>query len=256
MINQFSRNLLSIGIEGQERLKNSTVAILGMGGVGSYCTESICRSGVGTIIIIDKDVVDITNANRQLHAMVDTVGQSKVDLMEERIKRINPNCNVIKYELFFNNETYEQILSHSIDFFIDASDTISYKILCIEECLKRKIPFISVMGTANKMQPELFEIDDISNTSYDPVSKVIRVALKRRKIRGKVPVVYSKERPISPNEDALELLSKKDSDIRKSVIPPASNSVCPPVAGIIAASYGIRILLKDIIFERRGEAQN
>ncbi|HEY8364096.1 MAG TPA: tRNA threonylcarbamoyladenosine dehydratase [Haloplasmataceae bacterium] len=251
-MNQFSRNLLSIGKAGQEILAQSSVAILGLGGVGSYACEAISRSGVGKIILIDKDKVDITNINRQLHATLDTIGQSKVELMAKRILSINTQCQIETHEIFFDFTTYEEILSSKIDFFIDASDTITYKILLIKECLKRKIPFISVMGTANKLDPTLFRIDDIRNTCYDPIAKVIRLKLRKEKITGSVPVVYSQERPL---KSKYEEYDGPTSEItRKSQYPPASNSFVPPVAGFIAAGYAIRNLLKDINFERDGES--
>ncbi len=252
-MNQFSRNLLTYGKDGQNILKASTVAILGLGGVGSFACEAIARGGVGNIILIDKDIVDITNINRQLHATLNTVGLSKVELMASRITSINPYCKVIKYDKFFNFETYEEILNNKIDYFIDASDTITFKILLIKECLKRKTPFISVMGTANKLDPTKFEIADIEDTSYDPIAKVIRLKLRKEKIYGKVPVVYSKEKPINSKYEEY------DGDInnitRKSQYPPASNSFVPPVAGFIASGYVIRNLLKNIEFERNGESK-
>lgn len=248
---QFSRNLLTFGKKGQEILRKSTVAILGLGGVGSFSCEAIVRSGVGRIILIDKDKVDITNINRQLHATLETVGQSKVELMAQRIKAINPECEVVKHDKFFNHDTYEEILNDDISFFIDACDTITYKILLIKECLKRNIPFISVMGAANKLDPTMFEIADISETSYDPIAKVIRTKLRKEKITGKVPVVYSKERPIKPKYE--ESLETTNSEIRKAQFPPASNSFVPPVAGFIAASYAIRYLLKEIEIPRVGD---
>jgi tRNA threonylcarbamoyladenosine dehydratase len=250
---QFRRNLLTFGKSGQDLLLNASVAILGIGGVGSFAVESLVRSGVGRLILIDKDVVDITNINRQLHATLETVGQSKVDLMEARIKTINPNCEVIKHNLFFNHDTAELILNDRIDFFIDASDTITFKIVLIKECLKRKIKFISVMGAANKLDPTQFEIADISKTSYDPIAKVIRTKLRKEKIYGKVPVVYSKEKPIIGKFD--EFGQVPQTDIRKATIPPASNSFVPPVAGMVAASYVIRELLKNIKIERVGVDQ-
>lgn len=251
-MHQFSRNLLSYGEEGQNILYHATVAILGLGGVGSYSCEAIARSGVGKIILIDKDTVDVTNINRQLHATINTIGQSKVTLMADRIKSINPNCNVVQYERFFNFETYEEILENKIDFFIDASDTITFKILLIKECLERNIPFISVMGTANKLDPTQFEISDIKNTSYDPIAKVIRTKLRKEGIKGKVPVVYSKEKPIISRYNEYE--GDVSDFARKSQFPPASNSFVPPVAGLIASSYVIRNLLKNITFERNGES--
>lgn len=245
---QFSRNYLTFGIEGQQRLSEKSVLVLGLGGVGSYAVEALARMGIGRLILIDKDVVDITNINRQLHATLETVGQSKCDLMKARIKTINPDCEVITHHCFFNFETYDMILNQPIDFVIDACDTITFKILMIKECLKRKLPFISVMGAANKLDPTQFEICDLSKTSYDPIAKVIRTKLRKEGIRGKIPVVYSKEKPFKPK---LDHLGEVQSEIRKNVYPPASNSFVPPVAGLIAASYVIRELMKDTLIERK-----
>ncbi len=250
-MNQFSRNLLTFGKKGQTILNQSTVLILGLGGVGSFSCEAISRCGVGKMILVDKDTVDITNINRQLHASLDTIGQSKVELMAKRIKTINPECEIIQHELFFNDETYEKILCEKIDFIIDASDTITYKILLIKECLKRQIPFISVMGTANKLDPSQFEIVDIKHTSYDPIAKVIRTKLRKEGIKGKIPVVYSKEKPITSKYHEYDGDIYKDT--RKTQYPPASTSFVPPVAGFIASSYAIKVLLKDIKIERDGE---
>ena len=141
MLHQFSRNELVYGPEGTEILKNSTVAILGIGGVGSFAAEALARTGVGTLILIDKDVVDITNVNRQIHATLKTVGRSKVEVMAERIAEINPNCNVIQMHMFYNEETAPRLFEHQIDFVVDASDTITFKIHLIKQCLRRKIKF-------------------------------------------------------------------------------------------------------------------
>ena len=150
MLHQFSRNELAFGKEGLEIMKNSTVAVLGVGGVGTFAAEALARSGVGRLVLVDKDDVDITNVNRQIIALLSTIGQPKVDLMKERIKDINPECEVIALKMFYTEETYEQFFEHELDFVIDASDTISYKIHLMKECLKRNIPIISSMGAANK----------------------------------------------------------------------------------------------------------
>ncbi|MTM62275.1 tRNA threonylcarbamoyladenosine dehydratase, partial [Turicibacter sanguinis] len=139
MLHQFSRNELVYGPEGTEILKNSTVAVLGIGGVGSFAVEALARTGVGTLILIDKDVVDITNVNRQIHATHKTVGRKKVEVMAERIAEINPVCKVIQMHMFYTEETASLLFDHHIDFIVDASDTISYKIHLIKECLKRNI---------------------------------------------------------------------------------------------------------------------
>lgn len=180
MLHQFSRNELAIGHDGLNRLKGSTVAVLGVGGVGSFSAEALARSGVGKIVLVDKDDVDITNVNRQIHALLSTVGKPKVDLMAERIHDINPDCEVVSLKMFYTEETYESFFNHNLDFVIDASDTISYKIHLIKECRKRQIPLISSMGVANKMDPTRLKITDISKTSYDPIAKVIRTRLRKR----------------------------------------------------------------------------
>lgn len=252
MLHQFSRNELVYGPEGTEILKNSTVAILGIGGVGSFAAEALARTGVGTLILIDKDVVDITNVNRQIHATLKTVGRSKVEVMAERIADINPHCNVIQKHMFYNDETAETLFQeHQIDFFVDASDTITFKIHLIKQCLRRKIKFISSMGAANKLDPTKFEIADIHKTSYDPIAKIIRTKLRKEKISGKVPVIYSTESPVIGREDTLKVVGKEDSEIRKQQLPPASNAFVPSVAGLIAASYVVRELTKSIPVRRK-----
>ena len=179
MLHQFSRNELAIGKKGLDLMKNSTVAILGVGGVGTFAAEALARSGVGKLILVDKDDVDITNVNRQLIALLSTVGQPKVDLMSERIKDINPDCEVISLKMFYTEETYEEFFRHKPDYVVDASDTIAYKIHLIKECLKRDIPMISCMGAANKMSPTRFMIKDIFKTHTDPIAKIIRTRLRK-----------------------------------------------------------------------------
>lgn len=250
MAHQFSRNELVIGQEGIERLKTKTVAILGIGGVGSFATEALARSGIGRLILIDKDVVDITNINRQLPALLSTVGKAKVEVMKERVKDINPDCEVIAKKMFYTDDTYEEIFQDQIDFFVDASDTITYKIHLIKECRKRGIPIISSMGAANKLDPTRFKIADISETNYDPIAKVIRTTLRKEGITKGVPVVFSDERPLKIREDVRQELAPEDTEIRKAKFPPASNAFVPSTAGLIMASYVFREFLKDIISER------
>ena len=196
MLHQFSRNELAIGKEGMELIKNSTVAVLGVGGVGSFAAEALARSGVGRLVLVDKDDVDITNVNRQIHALLSTVGQQKVELMRDRVKEINPDCEVIALKMFYTEETYEQFFSYNLDYVIDASDTIVYKIHLMKECLKRNIKIISSMGAANKMDPTRFQIADISKTHTDPLAKVIRTKLRKEGITKGIPVVFSDESPI------------------------------------------------------------
>ncbi|WIV18432.1 tRNA threonylcarbamoyladenosine dehydratase [Paenibacillus polygoni] len=248
MLHQFSRTELAIGAEGLDKLKNSTVAVLGIGGVGSMAVEALARSGVGRIILIDKDVVDITNINRQIHALTTTIGQKKADLMVDRVKLINPECDAIALNMFYTDETYEELFKYDLDYVLDASDTIIYKIHLIKECRKRGIPMISSMGAANKMDPTKFEIADISKTSMDPIARVIRNKLRKEEgIKKGVKVVFSTEQPIKPRQDVTEKIVPENApEIRKAKQPPASNAYVPPVVGLIMVSEAIRDLLADI----------
>ncbi|BDG46352.1 MULTISPECIES: tRNA threonylcarbamoyladenosine dehydratase [Parageobacillus] len=253
MLHQFSRNELAIGKEGLEKLKNATVAVLGVGGVGSFAVEALARSGIGRLVLVDRDNVDITNINRQIHALLSTIGRPKVELMKERIADINPECKVIALQMFYTEETYEQFFSYDLDFVIDASDTIIYKVHLMKECLKRNIPIISSMGAANKMDPTRFRIADISKTHTDPIAKVIRAKLRKEGIRKGIPVVFSDEKPIIIREDVRKVVGNDQSPIRKAQMPPSSNAFVPSVAGLIMASYVVRELLKDIKIYRVGE---
>jgi tRNA threonylcarbamoyladenosine dehydratase len=250
MLHQFSRNELAIGKEGLEIMKNSTVAVLGIGGVGSFAAEALARSGVGRLILIDKDDVDITNVNRQLIALLSTVGRPKADLMKERIMDINPDCDVIALKMFYTEETYEEIFGYNLDFVVDASDTIIYKIHLMKECLSRNIPIISSMGAANKMDPTRFKIADISKTHTDPIAKVIRTKLRKERIHKGIPVVFSDESPIVIREDIKKEVGNENAPIRKAQMPPSSNAFVPSACGLIMASYVVRELLADIKITR------
>lgn len=256
MLNQFSRTELAIGPEGIEKMKNSTVAVLGIGGVGSIAAEALARTGVGRIILIDKDVVDITNINRQIHALTTTIGQKKADLMQERIKLINPECDAIALNMFYTEETCEELFKYELDYVVDASDTVSYKIHLIKECLRRKIPIISSMGAANKMDPSRFEVADISKTSVDPIARVIRQKLRKQGIKKGVKVVFSTEEPIKPREDITQKIVPENApDIRKAKQPPSSNAFVPPVAGLIMVSVVVQDLLKKMKKEQEQAEQ-
>lgn len=245
MLHQFSRTELAIGPEGLEIMKNSTVAVLGIGGVGAMAVEALARTGIGRIILIDKDSVDITNINRQIHALTTTIGQNKTDLMVERIKLINPECEAIALNMFYTEETYEELFKHKLDYVIDASDTIIYKVHIIKECLARGIPMISSMGAANKMDPTRFQVADISKTSMDPIARVIRQKLRKEGIKKGVKVVFSTEEPVKPREDVTEQIVPANApDRRKAKQPPASNSFVPPVVGLIMVSVAVRDLLE------------
>ncbi|MDH6374371.1 tRNA threonylcarbamoyladenosine dehydratase [Paenibacillus sp. VTT E-133280] len=245
MLHQFSRTELAIGPEGLEIMKNSTVAVLGIGGVGGMAVEALARTGIGRLILIDKDSVDITNVNRQIHALTTTVGQKKAELMVERVKLINPDCEAIALNMFYTEETYEELFKLKPDYVLDASDTIIYKVHLIKECLSRGIPMISSMGAANKMDPTRFQVADISKTTYDPIARVIRQKLRKEGIKKGVKVVFSTEPPMKPRQDVTDKIVPENApDRRKAKQPPASNAFVPPVAGLIMVSVAVRDLLE------------
>ena len=200
------------------KMINKTVLIIGLGGVGGHALESIVRMGINNIIIVDNDVIDVTNINRQLLSLNSNIQEKKVNVAKKRILDINKDCNVIAIDKFIDNTNYLELFSHNIDYVIDACDTITTKILLIEECLKRNIKFISCMGTGNKFHPEMLEIEELKNTSYDPLARVLRNKFKNEK--RKIMVVYSKE----------EGVKIKDRT-------PGSTSLVPSAAGIMCASY-------------------
>lgn len=245
MLHQFSRTELAIGPEGLAVMKRSTVAVLGVGGVGSIAAEALARTGVGRIVMIDKDVVDITNLNRQVHALLTTIGQPKTDLMRDRIKLINPECDAVALNMFYTEETCEQLFAYDLDYVLDCSDTITYKIHLIQECLKRNIPIISSMGAANRMDPTKLQVADISKTHTDPMARVIRTKLRQAGIRKGVKVIFSTEEPLRPREDVTQRIVPDNApNIRKAQQPPASNAFVPPVAGLIMVSAAVRDLLR------------
>ena len=226
---RFKRTIEQIGNTKYKLLSNSTVLVLGIGGVGGHACETLARSGIGELIIVDKSVVDLTNVNRQIIALSSTVGKPKVEAMKERLLDINPDLKITTYHEFYNLDTKSKILNHKLDFICDAIDTVTFKIDIIKEALSNNIPIISSMGMGNKLHPELIEISEISKTSYDPIAKVIRKKLRSLRINGKVPVVYSKEVPF-----------KVDNEVSN----PSSNSFVPATAGIIMASYIVNKIIE------------
>lgn len=199
-MNQFSRTQLLYGVEAMEKLASSRVAVFGIGGVGGYVVEALVRSGVGALDLIDDDKVCLTNINRQIYATRKTVGKYKVDVAEERIHDINPDCEVRTYKTFFMPDTQDQFDFNDYDYVVDAIDTVTGKIAIIEKSKEAGVPVISSMGAGNKIDPSRFEVTDIYKTSICPLAKVMRRELRKRGI-GSLKVVYSKEEPRRPLED-------------------------------------------------------
>jgi tRNA A37 threonylcarbamoyladenosine dehydratase len=246
MLHAFSRAEMLIGAEALQKLKASRVAIFGIGGVGAFAVEALTRTGLGSFILIDDDIVCLSNLNRQLHAAFDTIGRPKVEVMKERILSINPEAEVITRQEFYTVETGEKLLQGSIDYVIDAVDTVSAKIDLAVRCTEMGIPIISSMGAGNKMDPTRFRVDDLFNTSVDPLAKVMRRELRRRGI-GSLKVVYSTEPPLTPLVTSLEVarerstISSRGEGVRRSV--PGSVSFVPSVAGLILGGE----VVKDLI---------
>ena len=236
MDSQFSRTELLIGQEGIKKLQSSYVAIFGIGGVGSYVLESLVRSGIGRIDIIDNDKVVLSNINRQLFATHSSVGEYKVDVAKKRMLDINPNLKINTFKTFYTPETKSEFDFSRYDYVVDAIDTVVGKLSLIEECKKVGTKIICAMGAGNKMDATRFEVTDISKTSVCPLARVIRTELKKRKIKD-VKVVYSKELPLKVEipQDNAETSAKKRY--------PGSNSFVPPVVGFIIAGEVIKELI-------------
>lgn len=230
---QFSRTALLIGKEGVEKLKNSRVAVFGVGGVGGYVVEALARSGVGALELIDKDTVSESNINRQIIALHSTVGRLKTEVMAERVKDINPDCEVSVRNLFYLPETAEAFDFSSYDYVVDAIDTVSGKLALVEQAKKANVPVISSMGAGNKLDATAFEVADITKTSVCPLARVMRRELKKRGIEH-LKVVYSKEEPL-----ASPLI---DEESGKAI--PASIAFVPSVVGLIIAGEVIKDLIK------------
>lgn len=223
MINEFSRTELLLGAEGISRLKNSSVAVFGVGGVGSYTAEALARSGIGNITLIDNDTVNVTNINRQIIALQSTVGMLKTEAAKARILDINPNCNVTLHSCFYTGNEFPL---DEFDYIADAIDSVTSKLNLIENAIKHNIPIISSMGTGNKLDPTKLVVTDISKTEMCPLAKIVRTELRKRGINHHT-VVYSTEKPV-----AHKAISDEESGNRKTI---GSVSYVPSVAGLIMA---------------------
>ncbi len=233
MNDQFERTRMLIGQDNLDRLKEAKVLVFGVGGVGGYVCEGLCRAGIGRIDIVDKDSVDITNINRQIIATYQTLGRPKVEVCRERMLSINPDIRVDARQCFYLPEKSEEFDFGAYDYVVDAVDNVTAKLDIICNAKAAGVPVISSMGTGNKLNPFMFKIADIEKTRVCPLAKVIRKELRKRGITG-VKVLYSEEEPIKPAE------SRKDT----AKITPASISFVPSCAGLMIAGRIVLDILK------------
>lgn len=235
MDNRFARNEMLIKREGQEALSAASVIVFGVGGVGSSAVESLARSGIGHFTLVDSDVVDVTNINRQLLAVTDTVGKPKVSVQAERIRAINPEAEVQEKQMFYLPENADEIDLSKYDYIIDAIDTVSAKLELIVRAKQAGVPIISCMGTGNKLHPEQLLVSDIYKTKVCPLCRVMRRELKKRGVET-LKVIYSEEIPIEPGGARTE----------EGRTIPGSMPFVPPAAGFLMASQVVLDLLSNI----------
>ena len=230
MDNQFQRTEILIGKDNLNKLKNQTIAIFGIGGVGSYVAEAIARVGVGNLILIDNDNIDITNLNRQIHATHETIGKPKVEEMKKRIQTINPKAKVQAIQEFVTEENINTIITTNLDYIIDAIDTVKSKLEIIKLAKQKNIPIISSMGTANKLDPTKLVVTDIYKTTTCPLAKIMRKELRKLEIQN-LKIVYSTEepQPVQRNSDGTQTLG--------------SISFVPSTAGLIIAGEVVRDII-------------
>ena len=249
MQHEFTRTELLIGTQGLEKLRMSTVMVLGIGGVGSYTVEALARAGVGHLILVDFDEISVTNLNRQIHALHSTIGEAKVEVMKRRILEVNPKAEIETLLEFYSAANAARLLDRNLSYVIDAIDTVSSKVNLAKECLLRKIPLISSMGAGNRLTAENYKVTDISKTSGDPLAKAMRKLLRKEGITTGVKVVSSPDLPLTPftiNADSRNDCLRPSDDIigieKRQV--PGSISFVPSVVGLLIAGEVVRDLLQ------------
>jgi tRNA A37 threonylcarbamoyladenosine dehydratase len=250
-LHRFSREELLIGTGGLAKLNRAKVAVIGLGGVGSYTVEALARAGVGWLILADYDEICLTNTNRQIHAIDGNYGRTKVEAMTERVKAINPDIAVVAWKEFVNEANLETILHGRISYVVDAIDTVASKVALIAYCKERDIPIISALGTGNKFDPSQLRIADIGDTHTCPLAKAVRKALRERDINRGVKVIFSTETPVKPRHDTPTCHDgcicpnrNAEDNCAKKRQTPGSTSYLPPIAGLMMAGQVIRDLLK------------
>ncbi len=236
----FYRTELLVGQKGSQKLAQTSVAVIGLGGVGSYSAEALARSGIGKFILIDFDVIEPTNINRQILALQSTIGKPKVELMQQRIRDINPKAEVIIYQEVLDGNNQERLLEGA-EYCVDAIDSLSAKIGLLEFLLKNERKFISVMGAGNRLDPSQVHISTIDKSHNCPLARRVRKLLNKKGIRGHFPCVYSSELPLIPEND-VSIEDSITKDRQRKVI--GSISYLPAVMGLMAAAYVIRSILE------------
>lgn len=236
-MNEFQRTALLLGEDNILKLNNKTVAIFGVGGVGGYVCEALARSGVGHFVIVDNDNVSITNINRQIIALHNTIGRAKVDVMKERILEINPNAEVIAIKEFILPNNSSSFDFKNYDYVVDCVDTVTAKIEIVLKSIEGSTKVISSMGAGNKLDPQAFKVTDIYKTSVDPLARVLRYELRKRGVK-KLKVVYSTEQPLKIDDSNID----EDKGLRRTL--PGSNAWVPASAGLLIASEVIKDLIE------------
>lgn len=224
MEHRFTRTELVLGKENLARLSGVKVAVIGVGGVGGYVAEALARSGIGALVLVDHDVVSITNLNRQIIALDSTLGRSKVEVLAERIHQINPACGVEIHQRYYDKDNHHDLIPSDVDYVADAIDSVASKADLIEQCLQSNVAIISSLGTGNKLDLTRLTITDISKTHTCPLARAVRGTLRKRGIHEGVPVVFSPEQPVGKREGSV----------------PGSTSFVPPAAGLLMASWIVR----------------
>ena len=245
MPDQFARTRMLLGTEALEKLRNSRVAVFGLGGVGGYVVEAMARSGVGALDLVDNDRFSLTNLNRQLLATHETLGKYKADVAAERVRAISPECRVVPYNTFFLPETRDQFDFTLYDYVVDAIDTVTGKLALAEAAQAAGTPIISSMGTGNKLDPSALRVADIYETSVCPLARVMRAQCRKRGI-SRLKVVYSVEPPVRPLEAAAEEGPEDSSGTQKTAgrrDTPGSTAFVPSSAGLLLAAE----VVKDLV---------
>lgn len=240
MESAFDRIKLLINEHQFNKISQSTIMVVGCGGVGAMCAESLARFGVNNIILMDHDVVNITNLNRQIHATVNNINQKKVNALKDRILAISPQCHVITLDTFLNEESIKLLENFSIDVIVDAIDTVTSKLLLIKYAQQHSIAIVSSMGMGNRIDPTKVTIMPLNKTSYDPLAKVMRYQCRKQGLNDKLMVVTSLEVPKKQTKRI------SDSPILKEAMPPSSSSFVPMAAGLACGYQAIMLALERV----------